>query len=171
MARKSAQVETRMVSEYLLKYYAAYPTRTGVPLGSVDEKLMATAGYQKALNMSRPYRPEVDAIVILPRYLVLIEAKVWNVVNGLAKLPLYKALVPTTPELKEYREREIIMELVVGWTSTNLETMAAAAGVAVKVYDPPWLDDVVKRMHNYWTKDYQAERQRVLETRRSFGLE
>lgn len=171
MARKSQQVEVRMVAEYLLQAYASFPTRTGVPLGSVDEKLMTSVGYQKAIDMSRPYRPEVDAIVILPRYLVIIEAKVWNVVNGLAKLPLYKSLVPSTPELKQYMPREIIMELVVGWTNTNLETMAKAAGVAVKVYSPPWLADVVDRLHNYWTKEYQQERQRVLETRQALGLE
>jgi hypothetical protein len=171
MARKSQQVEVRMVAEYLLKTYSAFPTKTGVPLGAVDESLMAIAGYQKAIDMSRPYRPEVDAIVVLPRYLVLIEAKVWNIVNGLAKLPLYKSLVPTTPELKQYMPREILMELVVGWTNLNLETMARAAGVAVKVYSPDWLADVVDRLHNYWTKEYQQERQRVLETRQALGLE
>ena len=160
-----------MVSEYLLKNYASFQTRTAVPLGTVDEKLQATVGYQKAILMSRPYRPEVDAIVFLPRYLVLIEAKVWNVVNGLAKLPLYKSLVPSTPELREFKDREILMELVVGWTNTNLETMAQAAGVAVKVYSPDWLADVVNKMHSYWTKEYQAERQRILETRQALGLE
>ena len=171
MSRKSAQVETRMVAEYLLKNYAAFPTRTGVPLGYVDEGLMATAGYQKAILMSRPYRPECDAIVILPNYLVLIEAKVWNVVNGCAKLPLYKSLVASTPELKQYLPREIIMHLVVGWTNPNLEAMAQSAGVVIKVYSPDWLADVVNKLHNYWTKEYQQERQRILETRQSLGLE
>lgn len=171
MARKSQQVEVRMVAEYLLANYAKFPTRTGVPLGAVDEKLQATVGYQKAILMSRPYRPEVDAIVFLPHYLVLIEAKVWNVVNGLAKLPLYKSLVASTPELREFKDREVLMELVVGWTNTNLETMAEAAGVDVKVYSPDWLADVVDHMHNYWTTEYQQERQRILETRKALGLE
>ena len=34
-----------------------------------------------------------------------------------------------------------------------------------------WLADVVDKMHNYWTKEYQQERQRILETRASLGLE
>ena len=102
MARKNAQVESRMVSEYLLANYAKFPHRQAVPLGKIDEKLQAQVGYQTAIGYSRPYRPEVDAIVILPGALVLLEGKVWNVINGLSKLRPYKSLVPFTPEFKAY---------------------------------------------------------------------
>jgi len=171
MARKNQQVETRMVSEYLLNMYPKFQTLQPVPLGAIDEKLSAQVGYTKALGLSRPFRPYADALVILPNYIILIEAKVWNVVNGLAKLPLYKSLVPLTPELKQYMPREVLMELVVGWTNVNLEIMARDAGVRIKVYSPPWLQDVVDRMHNYWTADYRSERARRLEMRETLGLE
>jgi hypothetical protein len=160
-----------MVSEYLLANYAKFPTITMQPLGIVPEQLMIEAGYEKALGISRPFRPECDAIVVLPRYLVLIEAKVWNIVNGLAKLPLYKSLVPVTPELKQYLPRDIIMEIVIAWTNPNLEVMARDLGVTVKVYNPPWLKDVVDAQHKYWTKEYQSERQRKLAMREYFGVE
>lgn len=171
MARKTRQVEVRMVAEYLLKEYAAFPTSQNVPLGAISEALMAKEGYQKALGISRPYRPMADALVILPRYLVLVEAKVWNVVSGMAKLPLYKSLIPVTPELKQYMPREILMELVVGWTNDNLQTMAQASGVTLKVYCPPWLLEVVDHMHSYWTAEYRAERERKLHLREAFGIE
>lgn len=160
-----------MVSEYLLRDYPNFATRTAVPLGAIDDKLAATQGMARAIGMSRPYRPEADALVFLPRHLVLIEAKVWNVINGLSKLPLYKSLLPVTPELAQYRNYEIIMELVVGQTNSNLETMAASLGVRVKLYNPAWLQDVVAGINHYWTKEYQEERQRIIETRRTFGLE
>lgn len=171
MARKTRQVEVRMVSEYLLANYGKFPTRMAVPLGKVSESLMAEQGYQRAIDMMRPYRPEVDAVVILPGCLVLVEAKVWNIVNGLAKLPLYKSLVPFTPELKEYSNREVLMELVVGWTNANLDIMARDLGVSVKIYHPPWLDEIVQKMHNYWTKEYQVERQRKMQMREILGVE
>lgn len=171
MARKTRQVETRMVSEYLLSAYANFPTRTAVPLGKVSESLMASWGYQKAIRMSRPGRPEVDALVFLPNYLVIVEAKVWNVINGCAKLPLYQSLIPTTPELAEYKNREVIKELVVGWTNDNLETMAKSNGVRIRVFCPDWLKEVVDGMHRYWTADYQRERQRKIEMRQNLGLE
>ena len=171
MARKTRQVETRMVTEYIVKNYSKFPSINAVQLGKIDHELMASAGYKKAIGLSRPYRPEADAIVILPNYLLLIEAKVWNVINGLAKLPLYKSLIPFTPELAQYMPREILMELVVGTTNSNLEIMAKDMGVAVKVYSPPWLQEVVQSMNLYWTADYQKERQRIIEMRKNLGVE
>ncbi len=171
MVRKSQQVETRMVAEYLAAEYSKFSFILSVPLGRVPEELMAAEGYQKAIGLMRPYRPEVDAVVILPRYLVLIEAKVWNIVNGLAKLPLYKSLIEFTPELKQYLPREIIMELVVGWTNPNLEIMARDAGVVVKVYAPAWLGQVVEDTHKYWTKEYQDARRQKLALREFYGIE
>jgi len=171
MARKSAQVETRMLSEYLLAEYPQYPHRQSVPLGVIDAGLQAQVGYKAAVGYSRPYRPEVDGVVFLPGALVLVEAKVWNVINGLAKLPLYNSLIPATPELKEYNHLPVIMELVVGGSNKNLEIMAAERGVRIRVYSPPWLADVYAKMQSYWTADYQRERQRKLEVRKILGLE
>ena len=171
MARKSQQVETRMVSEYMLAKYANFPFTLGVPLGSVPEHLAEKEGSARALGLMRPYRPEVDAVVYLPRFLVLIEAKVWNILNGLAKLPFYKSLVPITPELQEYKDREVIMHLVVGWTNANLEHMARDAGVEVHVFNPPWLQEVVDSMHKYWTPEYRREREQKLQLREHFGLD
>lgn len=171
MARKTRQVETRMVAEYLAKEYGQFPFITNVPLGKIPESLQATEGYQRALGLMRPFRPEADAIVVLPRYLVLVEAKVWNVVNGLSKLPLYKSLVPFTPELKQYLPRELLMELVVGQLNDNLELMARDAGVRLKLYNPDWLQEVVAGMNKYWTAEYRAAREQKLALREYFGIE
>ena len=171
MAQKRHQVETRMVSEYLKANYSKFPFIMTQPLGVVSEELMAQVGYEQAIKRMRPFRPEVDAVVLLPRYLVLVEAKVWNVVNGLAKLPLYKSLVPFTPELKDHQGKEILMEIVVGWTNTNLEIMARDLGVKVVVYSPAWLAEEVERMHSYWTREYREQREDKLRLREYFGIE
>ena len=171
MTRKTAQVETRLLSEYLLATYSKYSYIISVPLGKLDETLLKTLGYKQAMGLSRPYRPSVDAVVILPNYLIIIEAKVWNILNGLGKLPMYKSLVPFTPELQQYMPREVIMELVVAWTNANLEIMAREAGVTVRVFCPDWMQEVVNKMHNYWTKEYRESRERKLEARRLLGVE
>lgn len=171
MARKTKQVEVRMVSEYCLLTYSQFPTIFDCPLGAVPETLMAEEGYAKALSMTRQFRPRVDAIVILPRYLLLIESKVWQIMNGLGKLPLYKSLVPITPELKDFRDYEVLMELVVGWTNTNLERMAGEVGVKVKLFCPSWLEEVVSSMHKYWTPEYRHKRSEKLRMRELLGLE
>jgi hypothetical protein len=171
MARKSQQVESRMISEYMFEHYASFTYTLAVPLGSLPSSLLETQGLAKTIGIMRPYRPEVDAAVVLPRHLIIIEAKVWNLINGLSKLPLYKSLVPTTPELQQYMPREVLMQLVVGWTNPNLDRMARDAGVDIIVFCPPWLKEVVDKMHNYWTSDYRAEREQKLQMREYFGVE
>jgi len=160
-----------MISEYLKERYSGFNFTLNVPLGSVSERLMAEEGYQRALGLARPFRPMVDAVVVLPHYLLLIEAKVWNVVNGLAKLPLYKSLVPATPELREYMPREVLMQLVVGWSNPNLERMARSIGAEIHIYSPPWLEEVVEGMHKYWTREYRDQREKKLAMREFFGVE
>lgn len=171
MARKTQRVETRLVAEYLKATYPQFPHISGVPLGKVSEKLMAEEGYEKAIRMSRPTRPEVDAVVILPRFLILIEAKVWHIIDGMAKLPLYKSLVPFTPELKEYQNNEVIMELVTPWTNPNLEIMCRDAGIYLHVFKPDWINETVARVQLYHTQEYRAERERKLRDRELLGLE
>ncbi len=193
MARKSRQVETRMLSEYLLKTYASFIRIVDVPLGPVDDNLMATVGYQGAISRSRPFRPRIDAIVILPRYLVLIEAKVWQPVLGMGKLRLYRSPVPATPELKNFMvdppllpghensnlklgsndltTREVILELVVGQTTAAWTMMAEGDNIKLVVFNPPWLQPLLDSMNKYWTPEYQRQRQEKLANRERLGLE
>lgn len=171
MVRKNQQVETRLVSEYLKLNYPKFTFIMAQPLGLVSEELQKELGYTQAIRQMRPFRPEVDAVVLLPRHFLIIEAKVWNIVNGLAKLPLYKSLVPFTPELKQYQPRDIIMRLVVGWSNPNLEIMARDMGVELAVYCPDWLKEVVEGMQKYWTQEYREARANKLAMREYFGIE
>ncbi len=171
MARKTQQVETRLVAEYIKATYPSYTSITAQPVGVVSEILMAEVGYSKAIRMSRPNRPEVDAIVILPAYLLLIEAKVWHIIDGMAKLPLYKSLIPATPELRQYMPREVLMELVVPWTNPNLELMCQAADIRLRVFTPDWISDVVNKVTNYSTREYRIKREETLRNRALLGLE
>ena len=171
MVRKTQQVETRLVAEYLKERYSQFPYISHPALGVVSEELLKTEGYTKGLRMQRPNRPEVDAIVLLPRYFVLIEAKVWDIVSGMAKLPLYRSLIPFTPELKQYQPREVIMELVVPWTNPNLEIMCRATDIRLVVYKPDWINEVVNRVTNYGTREYRLAREEKLRNRELLGLE
>jgi hypothetical protein len=171
MARKTQQVETRLVAEYLKETYSKFPFISKVPLGLPSPDLLRTEGYEKGLRMQRPQRPEVDAIVLLPRYFVLIEAKVWHIVDGMAKLPLYKSLIPFTPELKQYLPRDTIMELVVPWTNPNLEIMCRDANIRLAVYKPDWINEVVNRVTEYGTREYRLAREKKLRDRELLGLE
>ncbi len=169
--RKSRQIEVRMVAEYLKENYSKYSFITKQPLGKVPEELMTTEGYKRAIGMWRPYRPEVDAVVIMPGALILIEAKVKSVIDGCAKLPLYKSLIPFTPELKAYWKLPIEMELVVAETNPNLEIMARDTGVRLKVYCPDWLQEIINSWNLYWTAEYRHQREEKIKLREYYGIE
>ena len=171
MARKTQQVETRLLAEYLKETYSKFSFITKVPLGLVSEELLRTEGYVKGLRMQRPQRYEADAVVLLPRYFVLVEAKVWHIVDGMAKLPLYKSLIPFTPELKQYLPRDTIMELVVPWSNPNLEIMCRDASIRLVVYKPGWIDEVVNRVTEYGTREYRLTREKKLRDRELLGLD
>lgn len=170
-SRKTRQVETRLVSEYILSRYANFPILYDQGLGPVPDEYLREYGYQKGIGFYDPQRPHVDAIVLLPRHFLLIEAKVWEITPGLGKLPLYKALIPTTPELKQYQPRDVLMELVVGWTKPSLEIMAGSIGVKVVVFCPEWVATIVEERHNYQTPEYRLRREQILRERELLGLE
>jgi hypothetical protein len=171
MVRKTQQVETRLVAEYLKERYGNFQHIAKQPLGLVSEELLKTEGYEKGLRMQRPNRPEVDAVVIHPKWLIIIEAKVWHIVDGAAKLPFYKSLVPFTPELKQYLNREILMELVVPWTNPNLEIMCRDHDIRLQVYHPDWINEVVTRVQLYGTREYRLAREDKLRNRELLDIQ
>jgi len=171
MARKTQQVETKLVSEYVKNQYGQFPHITKQPLGLPSPELLVTEGYEKGLRMQRPLRFEVDAIVMHPKWLILIEGKVWHIKNGVGDLIAYRSLVPFTPELKQYLNREVLLELVVPWTNPNLEIMCRDNGIRLQVYHPEWINEVANRVQLYGTRDYRTAREAKLRDRELLGLE
>lgn len=169
--RKTRQVETRLVAEYLKERVLPHFFIQRVPLGNIDEELVARIGTRAALGISRPFRPEVDAVVIYEGVIEVVEAKIFKIVDGIAKLPLYASLVPHTPELKKYMPRRVGMRLVVPWTSPTLWAMAEKMNVTVEVFCPEWVKEEVERYHSYWTADYRRLREEKQKLRAYFGVE
>jgi len=165
------EIEPRWVSEYVAEVYGKFPARFRVPLGSIPSGLEETYGVGKARAVFRPWRPEVDAVVILPRYLVLIEGKIFKLMDGLSKLPVYKGLVPLTPELQEFKEREILMELLVVKPLPWVEEAASANGVKVVTWAPDWVIKIWEERDKYWTREHTLRREERKKTLRSLGYE
>ena len=171
MARKTRQVEGPFLSSYILSHYAKFPVLYDQGLGAIPDEYLRKYGTAKGIAMYDPTRLHVDAIVLLPRYFLLIEAKVWEVMLGLGKLPIYASLAHITPELKQYQPREVLLELVVARTNDNLETAARSVGVKVVLYSTPEVVTALRDRENYQLPEYRAKREQILKTRESLGLE
>jgi len=159
------------VSEYVSAHYPQLEYRPRCPLGPYLEGVAEQMGADKARRVSRPWRPEADAVLISPNRLILIEGKIFKAMDGLAKLPVYKSLIPDTPELSEHKNKPIDMQLLVvrplGW----VVTAAKKAGVLVVEWAPPWIIGIWEERDKYWAPEAVAARTQRKEALKRLGFE
>ena len=165
------QRERKLIQDYILARYPGRRVIFGCPLGPVPERLIATWGPQKALRVGRGLRPEVDALVFEDSTLILVEAKIVKWMDGVSKLPVYKGLVPTTPELQQYRDWPVYMVLCIPWLTESIMASARSVGVSVDEFTTPDLELYVQELHKYWTSEYRIAREEKRRARELLGLE
>lgn len=152
------EIEPRWVSWYIKEYYPDAEVRLRCPLGPVPLELQELYGPAKAAKVYRPSRPEIDALVILPGALVLIEAKIFKYMDGLAKLPVYKALVPKSAELKVFSNLPVLMHLLIPKAIPWVVAAAPDMGVEVKTVAPDWLLEIWEERDKYWQPEARMKR-------------
>ena len=152
-------IEPRWVSWYIKETYPDAEVRMRCPLGRIPAELKALHGPAKAAKVHRPWRPEVDALVILPGALVLIEAKIQKYMDGLAKLPIYKALVPHTAELDVFSDRPVLMHLLLPVKIPWIMDIAKDVGVEVYTLAPDWVLQIWEERDKYWLPEARLKRE------------
>jgi hypothetical protein len=165
------EIEPRWVSEYLTYFYSDAEIRLRVPLGPFLPGVGEQMGADKARRVSRPWRPEVDAVVIRPDKLILIEGKIFKVMDGLSKLPVYKSLVPDTPELEEHKTKPVDMQLLVVRPLSWVVSAAEKAGIKVVEWAPPWIVQIWEERDRYWAPEAVKRREERKETLKRLGFE
>jgi len=153
--------EARLISEWVAQNYPkAELIRFRCPLGPVPQQLVQELGLAKAIGYARPYRPEVDALVVTEKEIILAEAKIFKVMDGLSKLPIYGSLVSQTPELQPYLGRAIRLKLVTAKPLPWMHQAAVEAGVEIVLFQPDWVKQYLQELEQYWTKDAVEARNR-----------
>jgi len=108
---------------------------------------------------------------VMPGALVLIEAKVFKYMDGLSKLPIYKALIKRTPELKEHRHKPVRMVLLVPRILPWIKAAADEVGVEVRDWVPDWVMKIWEERDKYWTPEATLRRERRKRILRLLGFE
>ena len=115
-------------------------------------------GLDLALRTYRPYRPECDAAVLTADKIVLIEGKLFKVMDGLAKLPIYRSLIQETPEFDEFKTLPVEAVLVTpkepGWSSR----VAKENNITVEIFKPEWIMEYYDNQEKYWTAEERLKR-------------
>ena len=151
--RARRELEPRWTSEYMVKTFPKAEVRFRVPLGSIPKETSAAYGLMKGLRVYRPWRPEVDAAARWMNKTIIVEAKIFKYMDGLSKLPVYKSLLPDTPELA-YWPTEVVMELLIPAPISWVESAALNMGVkVVSSFVPEYIREAWDERDKYWTKE------------------
>jgi hypothetical protein len=162
--------ESKYVSEYVLQKYPHDEVQFRCPLGKVPESMIKELGLSKATGAYRPYRPEVDARVITDDALVLIEGKIFKVMDGLSKLPVYRSLVKETPELELYKNFPVRAVLVTPKELTWGANIAVEQNIEVELFLPGWLDEYYAQQEGYWTAEERYKREQRKNVLKGLGF-
>lgn len=138
--------ERRLVSEWTRLTWPHAHVKENVRLGALNPALQDTTISETELRALGVFRRWVDALVIEPGAVHLVEGKIRNVPGALEQLALYKHLLPLTPELQDVRHLPITSHLVWVIPDPVVELMARDQGVLVHVYHPAWVDDYLKEL-------------------------
>lgn len=157
-------VEKRLTAEWMKDHYPDGGYWVNFPLGALPPELAGTGA-------SYSSRRKVDALAVTAAELRLIEFKVWKPLDGVDKLPVYKALVPLTPELAGYRDRTVVMVLVTPRPTPPLLESAKAMGIVVEVVSGGWIDEAVQHIDWLWSAEGRAAMKERSELRKWLGLE
>lgn len=151
--RPRRELEPRWVSEYMAATYPKAEVRMRVPLGPIPKETQADYGLMKGLRVYRPWRPEVDAAARWMDKTIFVEAKIFKYMDGLSKLPVYKSLLPDTPELAHW-PKDVIMELLIPAPITWVLSAAQNFGVrVVSSFVPEYIKQAWDERDKYWTKE------------------
>jgi hypothetical protein len=145
------QVESRLVSEFMLDRFPGGEWKLRVPLGPAVDNVLQMGDQGRLLRSSRPFRFEADAVCFADGKLTLIEGKLLRLREGLGDLVVYRHLVERTPELRPFAGRPVRLWLLTPWWGTWLGELAGELGVEVQVYAPDWVQGYVDGLHEYHT--------------------
>lgn len=136
--------EQRLVAEYLAKFYPKYEVRTRVHIGYVQPRLMGKFVSEATERLVGVFRNWVDAVIIMPDKLVMIEAKILPRPGVVGQILFYEGQLPFTPEFAEHKHKPIESVLLCAIEDPRLTKFAREHGIRVVVYRPKWIDAYLK---------------------------
>ncbi len=146
MPRDWTPREMRLVAEWVTQTYPDALIRFRVDVGDLKPALQETGLTAAELRLLGRSRRWVDAMVVTPTAVHLVEAKIRLVPGALEQLELYRVLFPLTPELAHLRHLPLELHLVFAVEDPRLTVIARGRGVHVHIFKPPWVDEYLAQL-------------------------
>ena len=148
--------EMRMVAEYVQRTYPQGLVFMRLRLGVMEPDVGPRTLSPEEMAMLGVFRRWADAVVVTQDELIVVEASIRSDSGDPSKLVLYGRLVPSTPELKAFLNRRLVLELVVAVEDPAVTALAREMGIRVRVYPPPWLPEYLAQLHRRERRPIQA---------------
>jgi hypothetical protein len=150
-----------MVAEYVRDTYPDAVVFMRLRLGGLEPDTGDQGYSQEELRALGVFRRWADAVVVTPAEVVLIEVSIRSDTGDPSKLVIYGRLARLTPELQEYLDRPLVLELVVAVEDPVVSQLAREFGIRTRVYPPPWLAEYLAQLHRRETRPTQVRGLRV----------
>jgi len=147
MPRKWQPRELRLTQEYIIERYPHAIHMTRVRLGALDQPRYQGRYAPEELRALGVLRRWADAIVITEKDMVLIETKIRPTPGVVSQLEVYGELVPHTPELHQYRDRRLRLELVFAIQDPVVTEYAEKRGIRVVHFCPEWVIEYLDELY------------------------
>lgn len=138
--------EQRLVNDFIRKYFPDYPHQTRVRIGPYKRRWEKLGYSPEEMRLLGVNRRMVDALVLLPDRVLLIEGTITPELGTTGYLLHYKDLFPKTPEFSEHSQKPIGLIWVCVLEDPMASVFAREQGVRVVCFRP------------YWTRRYLANR-------------
>jgi len=138
LSGKGVRAHERILVEYLGKHYAPGSWQTNVRVGEIDPSISALFITDKEKRMAMSSTFIVDAVVILPEEVVLIEVETEIFIKAVCQVEFYSHMFGNTERFREHWNKPRTMIVVSTSESDLLRWWANMHGVRWIHYEPIW---------------------------------
>lgn len=138
MSRKGVRAHERILVEYLTKNYAPGTWTTNVRVGEIAPEISKLFVTDKERRMAMSSTYIVDAVVILPNEVILIEVEMEIFIKAVCQIEFYGHLFGTTERFRDHWHKPRRLIVVSTNESDLLHWWANMHGVHWIVYVPLW---------------------------------
>ena len=137
MPRPYVRREALLLEEWVKKTYPDKLQWFRVRLGPAVFK-----GEEKLYQMLRRW---ANAVVFTGKEVLIIEAKMRPMPEGIAELELYRDLFPQTPEFKAFWKYPVKLIYLTTWEDKAIKGLCEKKGIEYVVYRPPWAEEYIRK--------------------------
>lgn len=138
LRRPYQQRERRYIVDYVRTRYPDAYAIFNQRLGGMPAKLEGVDIGNISSNIYKVFNRYVDALVIQPDKVLLIEAKILADLGAVSQLEYYAALVGQTPDLARYSALPLELHIVTASADPSFVAFAASKNITIDIYRPPY---------------------------------